>query len=236
MKNNTKNILILHGWGLSGNRYILLKTLLEKSGYAVYAPDLPGFGKEQLKNPYMKLQDYVLFVHNFVRKKKITPFIVIGHSFGGRVAIKYAVTYPHDIELLVLTGVPIIRHVSLKQQAGYSIAKLGNLILPSFFSVIKMNTKKVLYFTLGEWDYYNAGPLQEVFRNIISEDLVQYATAIKVQVVCIWGENDRITPVSDLKKIQTMIPHASVVIIPGAGHKLPYEKPQDFLKSLKKYL
>lgn len=229
-------IIILHGWGLHGGVYGELKKLLEKEGFKAFIPDLPGFGKEPLRSQTMMLDDYVGFVDEFLNANKIVKPIIIGHSFGGRVALKYAFKYPEKVTKLVLTGAPVIRSRVFKRKISYMVSIAGGQLFRFLPKTTKGFLRKLLYFSIGEWDYYKAGPLKQVFKNIISEDLVFYAKNVKVPVLLVWGENDRVVPVSDMKKIVKIIPHATFSVVKDAGHKLPYEKPVEFFKAIKPFL
>lgn len=228
--------MILHGWGLNGGVYQKLKTLLEKDGFSVFAPDLPGFGMEPQVNKSMKLDDYANFVRNFIQKKGIKKVIFIGHSFGGRVAIKYAWQYPQEVSKLILTGVPVIRHNSFKKKIAFIIAVIGGKILKISPQQLKKSFRKLLYFAIGEWDYYRAGPLRQVFKNIIGEDLVQYIAAIKIPVLLIWGEKDKVVPFSDGQRIHRMIADSTLVVVKEIGHKAPYESAEKFSKAVLEFL
>ena len=81
-------ILILHGWNLSAEKFRPLQRELEKQRYKVYGMDLPGFGKAVMPKKPLFLSDYVTFVASYLKSKKIDRAVIIGHSFGGRVAIK----------------------------------------------------------------------------------------------------------------------------------------------------
>ncbi len=255
-------IIILHGWGLRGNVYENLSKLLKKEGHRVYSLDLPGFGTEPLRKPGgvrlsldpgsqdlgldkrggegedtgLNLDDYVAFVRSFIEKNKLTKPILVGHSFGGRVAIKYTWKYPKDVAKLILTGVPVIRHTSFKKKIAFIVAIVGGSVFNIFPKDVKNVMRKVLYKVIGEWDYYKAGPLKEVFKNIIGEDLVEYAKKVSVATFLIWGADDRLVPVSDVEKIKKYIPHANVFVIKGEGHKLPYTNPQAFFNAIKSIL
>lgn len=234
MKNKNEVILILHGWGLSGAKYKNLKQILEQGGYKTFAPDLPGFGQEPLKNNSMHLDDYVDFVRTFIKNnihiklhhaKKI---FIIGHSFGGRVALKYVWKYPTEISGLILSGTPIYRDESFIKKIAYFLAIFGGKILNKFSNKFREKVRKFLYFMIGEWDYYNAGALKQVFKNIIGEELFGYLKTIKVPCVLIWGEKDVLVPVYNLQKIKKNIPSIYINIVQNAGHKLPYEKSEIF--------
>lgn len=229
-------IIILHGWGRQGSAYRPLAQLLKNSGYSVYTPDLAGFGDVPLENPFMTLSDYVEFVNRYIKKNNIEKTILIGHSFGGRVGLKYAWRYPKGVDKLILTGVPIIRHMSVMRKTVYFVAISLGMLLRYLPSVFHKRLRKSLYFLIGEWDYYKSGPLKNVFKNIINEDLLQYAHSVTVPTLLVWGEEDRITPVSDIARIKRAMPHAESRVVPGVGHKLPYEKPEEFFEALKAFL
>lgn len=230
------SIVILHGWGLRGDVYQKLKGLLEKEGFKVFIPDLPGFGTEPLRSKTMTLDDYVDFVDDFLKAKKIVKPVMIGHSFGGRVALKYAFKYPERVNKLVLTGAPVIRSGVFKRKISRIVSIVGGQLFGFLPKTKTDSLRKLLYSLIGERDYYKAGPLKEVFKNIINEDLVFYAKNVKVSVLLVWGESDRVVPVSDMKKIVKIIPHATFSVVKDVGHKLPYEKPEEFFKAIRPFL
>lgn len=236
MNSSKLPMIILHGWGLRGEVYQKLKELLEDEEYKVFIPDLPGFGSEPLRSQTMMLDDYVSFVGEFLNANKIVKPIIIGHSFGGRVALKYAFKYPQKVTKLVLTGAPVIRSSVFKRKISRIVSIAGGQLLRFLPKTTKDFLRKLLYFLIGEWDYYKAGPLKQVFKNIINEDLVFYAKNIKIAVLLVWGENDKVVPVSDMKKIAKIIPHATFSVAKDAGHKLPYEKPVEFFKAIKPFI
>lgn len=233
MKNN---IIILHGWGLNGSKYSQLSKILEEKGYKVYSPDLPGFGHEPLKSKSMTLSDYVDFLDNFIKSNDIKKPILIAHSFGGRVAVKYCWKYPDNVSKLVLTGVPVVRERSFKKKIAFLGAMVGGRVLTLFPANLKNKFRKVLYFAIREWDYYKSGNLKDVFKNIIGEDLVSYAKEIKIPTILVWGKEDKITPVSLIPKIKKICPDFKSAVIENYGHKLPYENPPLFFNSIESFL
>lgn len=227
-------IIILHGWGLNGSKYNQLLKILKNKGFDVYSPDLPGFGQEPLISESMKLDDYIEFIDKYIKRNKIENPILIGHSFGGRIALKYGWEYPEKVSKIILTGTPVIRNRTLVKRFAYLIAILGGKIFKNLF--FKEKLRKSLYFFIGEWDYYKAGPLTQVFKNIIGEDLVKYFKEIKVPVFLVWGEKDMITPVNSVNKMTKIRNDVRSIIVPGIGHKLPYERPDIFVKSLESFI
>ena len=97
-------IIFLHGWGLSGHTYkAALKRLLAQ-GFQVWAPALPGFdGSHALRSGPGDLAHYAQWVNEFLTVVGIAdPVVMMGHSFGGGVAIQTAHDWPHRVRGLVL--------------------------------------------------------------------------------------------------------------------------------------
>lgn len=249
-------ILILHGWSknLTGKSYSELQKILEQHGFQVFAPDLPGFGSEPLRQQRrdrlldrrgngsfeqisLTLDDYVDFVKDYIGKKNLKKVIIIGHSFGGRIAAKLAVRHPELIEKLIISGSPLIKQpLSFKKKGLQYLARFGKQTLAVFPQKIQDALKKVLYHAIGEWDYYKAGELKETLKNIIAEDTASLLPRISVPTLVIWGEDDTFVSVEVAKEIVKKIPRAQLKILPQAGHRIPYENPKVFADSLMPFL
>lgn len=230
------NIVILHGWGLSGKAYKDLVGILEKENYHVFAPDLPGFDTEPLKNRPLNLDDYVRFVANFIKKRKLSKVILIGHSFGGRIAVKFAAKFPGKVDKLILSGAPIIRGKTLKRKLAPYASHFGNIAFKFAPWKFRNFARKIFYQIIGEWDYYKAGKLAQTFKNIIEEDLVQYIRNVTVPVLLLWGRDDKVTPPRDIPKIRRYLSQAQSVQVQDVGHKFPYQNPKLFVQYLLPYI
>ncbi|MDQ1510567.1 MAG: hypothetical protein QOG50_2411 [Actinomycetota bacterium] len=97
-------VLFLHGWALGTRAYQRVVRRLTRRGCRVYAPAMPGFGgTADLPAPSMSISGYGDWVEQFMRAVDIDePALVIGHSFGGGVAIKLAQAHPDRVGYLVL--------------------------------------------------------------------------------------------------------------------------------------
>lgn len=231
-----KAIVILHGWKKTGAAYSDLKALFEKKGFIVYVPDLPGFGNTKLPSQALVLDDYVEYLHAFVMRMKIHNMILIGHSFGGRVAAKFTAKNPKYVDKLILSGAPLIKQpLSLRKKMIVTAAKTGRTI----FSLVHVDVKrmrKVVYYLLGEWDYYKANQLKETLRNILQEDIAPNLPFIRTPTLVLWGEKDTFVSKKVGKEIARRIPHASYKEITDGTHKLPYEDPKRFADSVLKFI
>ncbi|MCK5413494.1 MAG: alpha/beta hydrolase [Candidatus Pacebacteria bacterium] len=169
-------------------------------------------------------------------KKKV---ILVGHSFGGRIAIKYAVKYPDKIEKLVLTGAAGIKHsLSRKQKILYVATKTGKTI----FSLPVINkfqkyAEKFLYKIIREKDYRKASlRMKEIMKKVLAEDLTPILEKIKTTTLLLWGRLDNSTPLSDGKLMNEKIENSELVIFDDANHSLPYQKPEEFTKDIIKFI
>jgi pimeloyl-ACP methyl ester carboxylesterase len=234
------NILILHGWGKGAQPYGALKHLLEDRGYNVYLFDLPGFGQADPPPAVWNLDDYVEFIVNFLRTENLSKIIIIGHSFGGRIAIKLAYLYPDILDGLILMSAAGIKHsLTLRERIAYCLAKFSK---PLFKRLFPQDEKinfflKVLSRVSGNKDYVAAsGVMRKVLKEVIKEDLVQYLSQIQCPTLVLWGREDKITPVSDAYLMHHKIKNSNLVILDGVGH-LPYkESPEQVAENISQFI
>ncbi len=232
-------IVILHGWGLSSDRFAGLIGELKKQHFQVYAPDFPGFGTSHPPDRPWYLTNYVNFLHEYLKKQKITKPIFIGHSFGGRVALKYQAWYPNTIQALVLTGTPGFTPIPKKKLMLFvALAKMGKLVfsLP-LLAFFQERVRRWYYYVVGARDYFRAtGVMRQTFKNIVPEELVTSMEKIRVPTVLIWGEKDIITPLSIAARMKDIIPNTQLIVLPQGDHGVAYKNPRAFTAALLPWL
>lgn len=234
-----EDIIILHGWNLSGSHFSHLATELKRQGFRVFAPDFPGFGKEPAPKAPWHVADYAQFLKKYIATNNIYKPVLLAHSFGGRVALKFTQTYP-DIPLkLIITGTPGYSPVPAKKMQFFLIlAKIGGVI----FMVPGLNkladvARKVLYRIAGAREFYRAeGAMRQTFKYIVTDDLSSSMRSVGIPCLLVWGENDTIVPVAVAKKMNETIPNAHLVIIPDMNHDVPFKQPKVFVNYVWKFL
>ena len=231
---NGKTIIILHGWGRAKNaRIFYQKTIaeFEKNGYSVYAPDMPGFGEAAIPTKPLTLQDYSEFIRTFIKKNNIVSPVLIGHSFGGRVVIKYVTTGNADVPAIILCGTPGYSPVKKTKWIVFvGISKIGKLIfsLPGL-SKAADKVRGWLYYAAGARDFYRAeGAMRETFKNIIREELKDMMKKIHIPTLLIWGAEDIIVPVGVAERMKKTIPNSKLTIFPHGKHSLIIDDPKNF--------
>jgi pimeloyl-ACP methyl ester carboxylesterase len=232
-------VVILHGWGLSSKVFTPLITELQKKHILVYAPDLPGFGDSVSPDISLHLADYVEFLNKYCKKNNIKNPVIIGHSFGGRVALRFLERYPDSVHALVLTGTPGFTPVPKKHLVLFiAIAKIGKLFffIP-LFHFFQDRARRWYYYLVGARDYYRAkGVMRDTFKNIVREELVTSMRDVRIPTLLVWGERDIITPLWIAKKMKTIIHNSKLVVIPNAGHGVSYKNPKEFVSSIYDFL
>ena len=218
-----KPIVILHGWGVSAKRYDpLIKELRDKK-FRVFAFDFPIAEQPSI------LSDYVSYLQKYLQKNKIVKPILIGHSFGGRVALKYQFVYPDSIAGLILTGTPGFSPFTKK--LFIALAKIGKIFFHS------SQLRDWYYYIIGARDYYRAkGVMKNTFKNIVSESLVPYMKSVHIPTLLVWGEDDLLVPVWVAKKMEKTIQKSQLIIIPNSGHNVSFAHPKEFVKNIYDFL
>lgn len=211
-------ILILHGWG---DRAFGLKNLassLESSNYRVIVPDLPGFGESEAPMQPWGLDDYALWVSQFLQKLDVSPNIVIGHSNGGAIAIRaLANDYIQTEKLVLLASAGVRSNYQGRKKALRVVAKSAKLATAILPTNTRLKLRKRAYSAIGS-DMFVAEHMQETFKKVIADDVQADATRISVPTILIYGETDTATPVTYGQLFADAIPNASLLTIPKAGH------------------
>lgn len=199
-------IVFLHGWG---QNKAMLNPLV--NCVALYANtinfDLPGFGESILPHPYT-INDYILYIRKILKNEKIRPLVIVGHSFGGKIAAFYALKYPTNLLLLA----PSIVKPRYKMSTAFKIRmyKLYNSLKN------KNIIKKIPNYFLGSNDYQNAtGNLRETFKNVVHAYLDKDIKKLKKKTIIFCGKNDKVIDKYQAKKMKKHLVNGELITING---------------------
>jgi pimeloyl-ACP methyl ester carboxylesterase len=222
-----KPLLILHGWGASSVSWMRVTEDLAGKGFEVIVPDLPGFGKTpDPKEPWTS-ENYASFLLKFIKTLKLDDFYLLGHSFGGGLALLLAAGHKAGIAKLILCDAAIVREERLdfRQKISQILAKIGGKAASKSF--LYPFYAKVAYFISGNYDYYKANALmRETFKKVIDEDLTHLLDKVDQPTLVVWGEEDRATPLEDAFRISEAIKSSELKIVTGAGHNPHRTEPE----------
>jgi len=105
------------------------------------------------------------------------------------------------------------------------------------FCFFKNQFRQLFYFLARERDYYHlSGVKKEIFKKVIRHNQRKFLKKIGMAVLLIWGENDFSTPLENARFLNRKIKNTKLVIVKGANHQLPYQKPERFAKEMALFL
>lgn len=221
-----QHIIILHGWNSHLANWQPFNQLLRKHTSHLYQPTMPGFGESKIKTP-LTTTDYVSWLDNYISQKKLKQVVLIGHSFGGQVAIQFSATYPKKVSKLILINSAGIRPSQTpKKLFFYVSAKLGKIIfsLP-LIRHFSNKAQKFLYKAAREGDYFKASPvMKQTLKLINKDDQKDNLEKITTPTLILWGKKDFITPLKEGRKIHQLLINSKLFTYSSASHGLPFQK------------
>ncbi len=216
----------MHGWG--GNKDSLAALAAPFSlEYRVTLVDLFGFGATPHPDRKIGLSDYADSVAELIRQYRMSSVILVGHSFGGKVALCLARKYGSLIDKMVLIDASGIRpkrslifHIRV---VFYKIRKKLGLVTPSDEH--------------GSKDYRLAkGRLRDTFVSVVNTHLDRELHYITLPVLLLWGADDKETPLYMARKLKKHLAGARLVVIENAGHFPFIDQYAESLAHIKKFI
>ncbi|MDO4319201.1 MAG: alpha/beta hydrolase [Bacteroidales bacterium] len=211
-------VILMHGWGCDSSTLSLFQRVaMEHNSF--YNIDLPGFGKSGEPPTPWGIEEYTAMLEEFVKALGLSNIILLGHSFGGRIAILYSSRNPvRKLVLVDAAGVKPKR--SLDYYFKVYSYKLAKWLYPTIVGKEKAEEMiENMRSRRGSYDYVNCSPMmRQVMVKVVNTDLRHAMPRIKAPTQLIWGENDTATPMRDAKIMLKLIPDAGLVSFPGAGH------------------
>lgn len=231
-------LLCLHGWGGSKESFTELRAALKGTAITILTPDFPGFGKEPEPSRPWTVSDYAEWVEKYMAKKNITqPIRLIGHSHGGRIALKLAYRGKLQIRHLFLCAAAGIPHKrTIKRILGLALAKPGKLLLslPGLKQLDNVG-RKALYKIFRVHDYEQASPvMRQTMIHVTQEDLREILPFIKTPTDIFWGTKDTMTPLADGKLMHEQIKKSTLHLFHGARHRIHRDKAKEIAEVIQK--
>lgn len=232
-------VLLLHGWGSSSDSWRNVQDALANARLRVFALDLPGFGKTPPPPSVWGVEEYASCVERFARALGLSSFSLVGHSFGGQVALSLASSRPSLVAKLALVAPAAIRPpLAIRHLTLLLIAKLLGLplsLIPS--ATLRTWIRRKAYGAIGRRDYGRAeGVMKKVLERVIRQDLSRLLPSVNTPALLLWGDNDQLTPLSHGLRIKAAMPNATLKVFEGRGHNLHKEIPEDIARDISLFL
>lgn len=226
-----KTLVILPGWGQDSRHWTAFVKRLP-SEYRYLILDLPGFGQTQHLPAGAGVDEYVEWLHEFCEKADLTKPNILGHSFGGQVAVAFAAKYPEKLSTLLLLSPSALRNktkkVQLIEQLYRHFRWLKRLTPGSVFSRLRP--------FLASDDYHQATPEQkQVLSRIVLQDQKKKLSTITAPTYILWGEKDTEIPYGG-KILAESIKDAHLTVLYGADHTPQLTAPEKLANALTEIL
>ncbi len=238
--NNKANVklIILPGWEQHSFHWERVTNKL-KNDFEVEVIDMPGFGNESLVSQDWGLPEYANWIKNKIETnilyevRQDQKIVLLGHSFGGRVAHYLACTYQPDwLKGLILYAAPILYRPSLRIKSQNILAKVIKKMIPT--KILPKSWKQVFYSD----DLKNSldSGKEKIFRKVVTFDQTELLKYNKYPTVLLWGSEDESVSVAIAKEIQQKTANSTLVILPHEGHNIHLSNPNLFYGTLKQIL
>jgi len=210
-------VVALHGWGRDrGDFRAVVKEL------PAFVVDLPGFGASPVPPSPCGSQWYaerLVAVLDAVQR----PVVLVGHSFGGRVAVRLAAIQPDAVRAIVLTGAPIAPNDQPKPQPAFAYRVARRLHRAGILGDALIERARHRY---GSADYRQArGVMRDVLVTVLHEDYEDALRRLSQPVALVWGAEDTEVPLCVAERASAAIRSCTLEAVAGAGHDLPRQAP-----------
>lgn len=235
-------LVFLHGAGglLRDNPF--LDRLAQR--YHVVAPEWPGYGESTGEELLEDMLDFALHGWDLVEALGFRQPHLVGHSMGGMIAAEMACLAPREVGKLALASpaglwldehpIPDIFALLPAQLAEllFVDAQAGQALLTGGANLEDMEALKEFY--LGT--QRRLAMAGKILFPIPNRRLSKRLYRLTADTLILWGAADRLIVPAYAKRWQALIPAARVAMIDGAGHMLPYEQPEAFVRALAGFL
>jgi pimeloyl-ACP methyl ester carboxylesterase len=234
-------VVLLHGAGFDHSTWALHSRWFAHHGFGLLAPDLPGHGRSAGK-PLPDIADMADWTAGLLDAAGASKARLVGHSMGSLIALETAARHPDKVSGLSLIGTAATMTVGpdlLKAAEADDHAAIDMV------SIWGLGFQAELGGSLAPGLWMHSGAqrtLQNCRPGVLFNDLnacnayqgaLAAAAKISVPVTLILGERDMMTPARAGKALAAAIPNARTVVMPGAGHMMMNERPDELLAALR---
>lgn len=229
-------IVLLHGIGASALQFFKILPALGKH-FEVWAPHLPPFiNPSRLKTPRTHLtavEEANLLAPWLNQLASQKPIYLVGVSFGGWIALEYAIRFPNTVSRLGLINSTGIEKGLMEARDYFTKAKTDeealNLLLKIYTKWRGLMSIWAPYFRVA---WYHPSVQNLLYDTLRQSPIDGELHKLKMPVKIIWGEDDQLLHQDVARELHRLIPHSRLVFIPDCGHSPPIERPRESIREL----
>lgn len=232
-------IVCLHYWAGAGHEFNLLRPLLP-AGARLLAPDLPGFGAQAVPAGFdYSVAAYAEWVTAFMEREGVGNYLLCGHSMGGKMALALAAARPPGLRglLLLAPSPPTPEPISDEARAA-ALAAFGQRTSAeqTFATITHRPLPPALRQTVIDDNLRTARPAWDAWLQAGSrEDISALMPQLTGPCRLLSGDHDQAISLAtqQTQTLPHLPPGTPLTVVPGAGHLLPLEAPQEVAQAIR---
>lgn len=254
---NGPPLILIHGFGAHSYTWRYWAPELARD-HRIYLADLKGFGSapKPRDEAYSPL-DQAEILLRFLRGRELERVTLVGHSFGGTVALLLALRllekeperlarmvlvaaagYPQELpRYMRLASLPVVGELMLRLVPSRKLAR----------AALRSSYRDPERITSSQVEAY-AEPLRtpggrhgaiRTARKVLAADPDAWTSrypGIRVPTLLLWGDRDRIVPLETGRRLEQALPRARLAVVEECGHVPQEEKPRESLERVRTFL
>ncbi|HEY1762150.1 MAG TPA: alpha/beta hydrolase [Acidimicrobiales bacterium] len=231
---NLPRVVWLHGWARGAQDFTLSANALAERGIGSVALDLPGFGASPVPDVAGGARHYAELIAPALREIASEPVVLVGHSFGGTVAVVVASEHPELVSSLVLVASPVVRKRG-SARAPFEYRAVRWLAEHHLVNEVRLERARQKY---GSTDYKRAqGIMRDVLVASVNESYEAELQRLEMPVTFVLGERDLDVPLAVATTASGLVPGPTTLHeLSGIGHLVPLEAPGELVDAVAKAL
>ena len=229
------SLLALHGFGVTGRSFRFVAPGLAEAGVRTVAPDLLGFGDSEKPDGGYSLHHYADLTDRLRDRLDLRRPFLMGHSFGGKIALATAARHPDRYAGLILVATAGFNR--LERLSSWADGPIAGIFLRPWAARLAQR------FAIGQVvsDPESLRALRRFNGSFGALDLhaagiLDRLRGVDLPVLVLWGEEDRILPPALARRVARALPQARLVTLAEAGHVPMKDRPERFVEEVTDFI
>lgn len=232
-------MILLHGYTDSWRSFELVLPHLPKTIHA-FAVTQRGHGDSDHPASGYSPRNFASDVAAFMDAKQLKRAVIVGHSMGSQIALRFVLDHPERASGMLLVGAfsTVHGHAGVKELWDTTISKLADPVDSKFVREFQQSTlhktipANFLDAAVQESAKVPAYVWRSVLSGLMEVDFSSEFSRIKLPTLIVWGDQDLFCSRKDQDVLTTTIKDAKLLIYSGTGHAPHWEEPERFAADL----
>ncbi len=233
-------VIFLHGFPFDHTIWQPLVPLLEQDARLIL-PDLRGFGKSPVPEGVYTMREMAEDVVRLMDHLEIGKAVVVGHSMGGYVSLAFAHAYPNRLCGLALVATQAAadnpeKRQSRLRQASSAQRRGPRVVVKAMAPHMTPHTELVQPLVELMMSTDSKGIVGALRGMAHRQDMTGELSRMNIPAVVVAGEADQLLSMGNMETMAQMLPKSWMVTIPGGGHMLMMEAPEQVADALRQLI